>query len=173
MPIKFAAKKIGWSQNDKGYVLRLLVAPDDDWEQVSLAPLGTPFGVVMVSIDAESGLNNEASPGSASKESVAGPLAGQQRGEAGKPRRPFHEMSRAQQAGILCQDPTFGLWLSTEHYGRDAVSLTATNTAELVRHICGVHSRAELSEDRVAGKKWDQLVTNFYAATGRLAEQRG
>ena len=76
-------------------------------------------------------------------------------------------MSRAQQAGILCNDPTFALWLCNAYPNTDA-----EDTAEAVRRLCGVHSRAELSEDRVAGKKWDQLVTNFQQATGRMAEAR-
>lgn len=170
MPIKFAAKKIGWSQNDKGYVLRLLVSPDDDWEKVSLAPLGTPFGVVMVTIDQETGLNNEASPGADSPPRTpdAGKLSVES-GKADKPRKPFHEMSRAQQAGVLCNDLAFQLWLSNRV--RDDINETA-DAAQFVRQLCGVTSRSELSEDRAAGKKWDQLVTDFQQATGRMAQAR-
>lgn len=167
MPIKFAAKKVGWSQSDKGFVLRLLVSPDDDWTEAANAPLGSPFGVVMVPIDIETGVSKETSPGSGASSVTS---AGQRRDQSGKSRQPFHKLSRAQQAGILCSDLTFQLWLSNQV---KADIPQAEDAATFVRQICGVHSRADLSEDRVAGKKWDQIVTNFYEATGRLAEQRG
>lgn len=161
MPIKFAAKKVGWSQSDKGFVLRLLVAPDDDWTEAANAPLGSPFGVVMVPIDPETGVRTDTSPGNT-------PDTGQQRDEPRKSRQPFHQMSRAQQAGILCNDDRFCLWLSVNHPLPDV-----KEAAEAVRQICRVSSRSELDEWPVAGARWDHLVTNFYQATGRLAEMRG
>ena len=167
MPIKFAAKKIGWSQNDKGYVLRLLVSPDDDWEQVSLAPLGTPFGVVMVTIDQETGLNNEASPGADSP--PPSPDAGELRDKSGKSRKPFHELGRAQQAGILANDPKFQFWLSTH----PKLPVPAPGTpADAIRYLCGVHSRSLLDSEPLAARLWDQLVTSFEQASGRMAEAR-
>jgi hypothetical protein len=168
MPIQIDAKLNAFRRSPKGFFITLEVAPDSDWEELARAPLGQAFGVAMVAYDSETG---KASPGIAAK--ADGPNTGEQRGEAGKPqaekpRQPFHKLSRAQQAGILCQDPMFGLWLANAH--PDLASLDSCATA--VRMICGVTSRSELSEDRVAGKKWDQLVTSFQQATGRMAEAR-
>jgi hypothetical protein len=163
MPIQIDAKLNAFRRSSKGFFITLEVAPDSDWEELARAPLGQAFGVAMVAYDSETG---KASPGTS--DSPPGSGAGQQRGEPGKPRQPFHKLSRAQQAGILCQDPTFGLWLANAH--PDLASLDSCATA--VRMICGVTSRSELSEDRVAGKKWDQLVTSFQQATGRMAEAR-
>jgi hypothetical protein len=168
MPIKFAGKLNAFSRGPRGFFVKLEIGADDDWQELAAADLGATFGVVMVPIDRETGVRTDTSPGADTP--PRSPDAGQQRGESGKPRKhvlPFHELSRAQQAGILSSDASFGLWLSNTYPNTDA-----EDTAEAVRRLCGVHSRAELSEDRVAGKKWDQLVTNFYQATGRMAEAR-
>lgn len=178
MPIKFAAKKIGWSQSDKGFVIRLLVAPDDDWMEAANSPLGSPFGVVMVPIDPETGISKEPSPGADSP--PRSPDAGQQRGEAGKPgaeidglnaagRRKLNwsQMPRAQRAGIRCGDVKFQLWLSAKFP-------KATGTpAEILRAACGVHSRADLNESPEAAERFDRLDTQFMQDTGQLAEVRG
>jgi hypothetical protein len=164
MPIQIDAKLNAFRRSSSGFFVTLEIAPDCDWEELARAPLGQAFGVAMVAYDVETG---KASPGA---NSPSHSHTGQQRGEAGKPRKHFHEMSRAQQAGILCSDANFQFWLSTH----PQLPVPAPkDAAEAVRVICGVHSRADLSEDRVAGKKWDQLVTRFYQDTGRLAEVRG
>jgi hypothetical protein len=165
MPIQIDAKLNAFRRSASGFFVTLEVAPDSDWEELARAPLGQAFGVAMIAYDAETG---KASPGADTP--PLSPDAGKQRGESGRPRRPFHEMSRAQQAGILCADMTFQLWLSNQV--KDDVAEPA-DAAQFVRQLCGVHSRADLSEDRVAGKKWDALVTRFYQDTGRLAEVRG
>jgi hypothetical protein len=161
MPIQLDAKLNAFRRSSKGFYITLEIGPDSDWADLAAAPLGQAFGVAMVPYDAETG---KASPGSGASPALP---TGQQRGEPGKPRTPFHQISRAQQAGILCNDDGFCLWLSVAHPLPDV-----TEAAEAVRRLCGVTSRSELSEDRVAGKKWDQLVTNFYEATGRMAEVR-
>lgn len=163
MPIQLDAKLNAFRRSTKGFYITLEISPDCDWTELAAAPLGQAFGVAMIPYDIETG---KASPGADTP--PLSPDAGERRDQSGKSRQPFHKMSRAQQAGILSNDTTFGLWLSKAYPNTDA-----EDTAEAVRRLCGVHSRADLSEDRVAGKKWDQLVTNFYEATGRLAEQRG
>ncbi len=165
MPIKFAAKKVGWSQSDKGFVLRLLVAPDDDWMEVANAPLGSPFGVVMVAIDPETGVRTDASPGTADSSS-AGSHTGQQRGEAGKPRKPWREMSRAQQAGILCRDFGFGMWLM----GR--TSFNSGEVADALRQRLGISSRADIDDNPDAARVFDAMVLSYRSDTGQMAEQR-
>lgn len=178
MPIQLDAKLNAFRRSSKGFFITLEIGPDCDWAELAAAPLGQAFGVAMVAYDAETG---KASPGTAL--TGAETPTGQQRGEAGKPqaepseitgrevvarsRKPFHELSRAQQAGILSNDVTFGLWLS-----KVCPEIVAADTADAVRKFCRVSSRAELSEDRVAGKRWDALVTQFFQETGRMAEAR-
>jgi hypothetical protein len=165
MPIQLDAKLNAFRRSSKGFYITLEIGPDSDWTELAAAPLGQPFGVAMIPYDAETG---KASPGELPSQAPAKQDTGQRSGEAGKPRKPFHEMSRAQQAGILCNDQAFKLWLSAAYPN----TANMTSCADAVRLLCDVVSRSELSEDRVAGKKWDQLVTNFFEATGRMAEAR-
>lgn len=108
----------------------------------------------------------------------AGSDTGQQRGEAGKPqterpRQHFSQMSRAQQAGILCNDMTFQLWLSNEFWSGEIDWATASkDAATFVRNHCTVHSRADLDASDLAAHRWDQLVSRYRTATGKQAEAR-
>jgi hypothetical protein len=164
MAIQLDAKLNAFRRSSKGFFITLEIGPDSDWSEIAAAPLGQAFGVAMVAYDAETG---KASPGTVATSALPTGQLSAEAGKADKPRRPFHEMSRAQQSGILCNDDQFCLWLSVNHPLPDV-----KDAAEAVRIICGVHSRADISEDRVAGKKWDQLVTAFHQATGRMAEAR-
>ena len=76
----------------------------------------------------------------------------------------WHEMSRAQQAGVLCSDPGFQKWAG--------VSTTA-EAAEYVREHCDVVSRADLDRIEWAGSRWDSIVTTYRLSTHGMAEQRG
>lgn len=86
-------------------------------------------------------------------------------------KRRFDEMSRAQQAGLMCADKQFRRWLYSvelelwRHCGGDA--------AAVVRSLCNVKSRSELDSSDVGKAVWDQIMTDYRHATGRLAEQRG
>jgi hypothetical protein len=165
MPIQIDAKLSAFRRSSKGFFITLEVGPDSDWEELARAPLGQAFGVAMIPYDAETG---KASPGELPSQAPAKQDTGQRSGEAGKPRKPFHEMSRAQQAGLLCQDARFALWLSNIY-----PEIEAKDAADAVRQICQVKSRAELSEDRIAAMRWDALLAGFEQETGRMAEMRG
>jgi hypothetical protein len=165
MPIQIDAKLNAFRRSSSGFFVTLEIAPDCDWEELARAPLGQAFGVAMVAYDVETG---KASPGA---NSPSHSHTGQQRGEAGKPRKHFHEMSRAQQAGILTNDTKFQLWASAHPihgYGGPV-----PDAAEYIRIRCGVTSRAHLDNNLVAARQWDQIVMQFYQDTGRLAEVRG
>lgn len=83
-----------------------------------------------------------------------------------KPKRRFDEMSRAQQAGILCGTSSFDKWLAERlpEYGEGSI--------DRVRSFCHVESRKELDLNNWSGKQWDFLVTEYRQATGQLAEDR-
>lgn len=178
MPIKFAAKKVGWSQSDKGFVLRLLVSPDDDWTEAANAPLGSPFGVVMVPIDPETGVRTDASPGSSATSALP---TGEQRGEAGKPlseaharegRRRFDELPLSQQAALLCRDERFQKWA-----GEKGFEPTQEGARVMILNTCGISSRADLEradydEYPQARQSFAKLNTQYRMATGQMAEQR-
>lgn len=90
-----------------------------------------------------------------------------------KPKKRFDEMSRAQQAGILCADPSFQEWIAQKL----PVSMMRNDgdTAAIVRSLCGISSRSELDSgvSSEAAQRWDNIVFDYRQATGQLAEQRG
>ena len=90
-----------------------------------------------------------------------------------RPKRPFHELPRSQQAGILCADPAFQEWLGQPN---------GEYAAATIRIKCDVKSRTELDapdgprpDENVWGPaiRWDRLVSQFRQETGRETEQRG
>lgn len=89
---------------------------------------------------------------------------------AEKPRKRWDELSRAQQAGIRCNDPDFMHFLSR---GRGWVCWNEEDAAHAVRNECGpIKSRAELDTDPDAATRWDALDAEFQAWSGRVAEER-
>ncbi len=80
------------------------------------------------------------------------------------------ELSRAQQAGILCNDETFQNFANfngvswTADDGPDEV---AEMTAQWVRKYCQVDSRRRLDVEE-GGRKWDQLRAEYDAWTGKI-----
>lgn len=67
--------------------------------------------------------------------------------------------SRAQEAGILCNDARFQAYL------REAFPVTMANnsTANAVREICGVNSRSLLDTSEIAATLWDDLRNSYLA----------
>ncbi len=94
--------------------------------------------------------------------------------EMAKPeKRPFHELPRPQQAGILCGDWRFIQWISSHAvYGGyldtddgRKLSVTSEGAAEYVRLACGVSSRAHLLRSEAA-VTWDRMVSEYRQDTG-------
>ncbi len=88
---------------------------------------------------------------------------------AEKPRKRMAELSRAQQAGILCNDERFIAFLS-QHYDMDVNTRNpiAEDAASFVRAFCKVDSRAELDNSEHGHERWDQLRTEYDAWAGKI-----
>ena len=82
-------------------------------------------------------------------------------------RRTFDQLLPAQQAGIRCNEPRFRKFLQERH--ETAWMLALSNNpddlteaaAVTVRALCGVHSRAELSQTPTAEIAWISLQQEF------------
>lgn len=79
--------------------------------------------------------------------------------EAEKPKRSWGQLSRAEQAGIACNEPEFRAFLSSRN-GSIAV-VDGMDAAGYVRRFCRVKSRADLDVDQMAAASWDNLYSGF------------
>lgn len=77
--------------------------------------------------------------------------------EPPKPKRSWHEMQPAQQAGILCEDKVFHQFL------RETTDYTHADYPLMVRQICGIESRADILPGTNAAEKWRSLVSDYRA----------
>lgn len=149
------AKKDSLRQNQDGtWKLVLTVAPDGLPGQIMQAMPGTRYQCAFVEVDD----NEEPVP--------------QER-----KRRHFDEMSRAEQAGMLCNDPKFQRWIRPPHWsvgdGEAAVEDARSAVLEECHPTGGrLGSRKQLDEIPEAGELWDRLVAQFHADVGRSAEKR-
>lgn len=85
--------------------------------------------------------------------------------KAEKPKRRMAELSRAQQAGILCNEREFHLFIAEKEFIL-VEDMDDGICAEAVREYCGVDSRAKL--DGAAGNRWDELRTEYDAWRGAI-----
>ncbi len=97
------------------------------------------------------------------RSTTAQPAVPEREPSAGVGKKRWHEMSRAQQAGVLCHDESFVEWIGAADEDEAAMK---------VRHQCGVFSRAELDKEPTAGKRWDEIVSNYRMFTQGMAEVR-
>lgn len=77
-----------------------------------------------------------------------------------KPRTPFRDMPRSQQAALKLQDDEFVLWLDNKNGNRMGID---THTPDrLLKTVLGITSKRQLDfPDSTHGAKWDALLTDF------------
>jgi hypothetical protein len=85
------------------------------------------------------------------------PVSGQNGNGAGK--RRWEDLSRAQRAGIMCGEGAFIRFLE-ECYPH---AINHSDTAQAVRHICGVDSRRDLDTNEQAGSTFDRVAGEYKA----------
>lgn len=76
-------------------------------------------------------------------------------------RRNENATAAIQQAGILCKDEKFGIWLR-DYRGMTEIDPSNSDTiAQALRAILGVRSRADLSTDKDALAIWQSLKSAY------------
>ena len=83
---------------------------------------------------------------------------------ADRPKRRMGDMSRAQQAGILCGDGDFQRWMLGRYGNPDP--------RNGVRAECNVSSRSELDTNEAAGRTWDAMRLDYDVWRGATAAPR-
>lgn len=75
----------------------------------------------------------------------------------GKAPRSFHDMTPAQQAGMLCADEVFAKFM------RETGNVKSENVADTVRALCGVTSRSDIKPGTEAARRWASIVSDYRA----------
>lgn len=85
-------------------------------------------------------------------------------------KRPFADLPKPTQAGILCNDPQFQRFAAETVLGKGA-QFTSTAAAEFLRRKCDIKSRSELVTNAAAASRLAALRTDFDAWAGRIQPQ--
>ena len=81
---------------------------------------------------------------------------------ATKERRKFEELKRSQQAGMLCDDKRFQVFMDDEKGANFVAGLSPEQqAATAVRKLCGVNTRAAFDSNKEAAAKWDTLHSEY------------
>lgn len=86
-------------------------------------------------------------------------------------RRPFHELTAPEQAGILSNTAGFRVYADRMTLNT-GTQTTKTAAAEFIRQHCGIKSRRDLATNRTAAAKFQTLRTEYDAWRGAIPPQR-
>lgn len=148
----FEAKKYALRQAKDGVVVSFLVHPNDVVPQLLSAAIGEHYVVALAPYE-EKAAEAEQQPAPAPVANDAPP----------KERRPFHTLPRSQQAAILINDAAFQWWVGSNR--------TPAETDQMIKAHMGIASKRDLDQPGHA-LKWDRLVEDFRAASGRTTWER-
>lgn len=171
--------------------LRLTIDVPKERAQEALAVLGFPAGqtVALARLNESAGavLPGTAAAADAGAPASFGPPEPADAGVASRPatnicipkeraqfgaKRAWHELTRAQRAGIRCGEPRFAEFLA-KRWRSAFCGDCDSDPAEFVRGHCGIRSRSELDTSGLAAARWDALDAEYRAWAGLEPEPRG
>jgi len=153
--VHFEAKKTGFGQAQDGWSLTLRIQDEDIPPHVRDAKKGTRYMVALVEIgDNEEPVQRPVPLNAAVEAPRPVPPIPLPAGAA-KERRAFGDMRPAQQAGILCNERAFRLFLAEKF---DMPLPDPDEAASVIRHHCKVSSRAEIKPDNAG---WSDIVLAY------------
>jgi hypothetical protein len=154
--------KYAYRQTKDGVVVSFVLHPNDIPAALSTSHIGARYMVALVEID-----DNEQPKPKPEKEKPETPpvsIPATLPVDTDKPlsgaKRPWEDFQPAQQAGMRSHDVRFEHFLEEEYPTRWR---ELQDTAECIRSICGVHSRAELNTGHANRVLWTQLDKHFQA----------
>ena len=141
--LQFEALKSSYRQSKDGFVIGLVIHPQEMPSELANAKIGTRYQCVLVEL--------------ADDETPAKP----EKVKPEKAPREWQALSPTTQAGIRCEELSFVKFLS-ENYPTDWHE-SMHFPEECVRLICGVTSRKELETNHAAKVLWHQLDLHYQA----------
>lgn len=146
--IPLEVKKDGLQQRQNGdWVLRLVVQAADMDPRLTNAAMGTRYQAALVEVG-----DDEEPKGRVDWSTI------QSAAKSAKERMDWRGMQPTAQAGIRCADQRFRDFLAVEHGFN---TNDAEQAAVVVRQLCGVESRKDLSIKHKARSLWHQLDTQY------------
>lgn len=133
--ITFEGKKVSVNQNKDGVILRVSVHPHDVPRRLWSDAIGTRYQVALVAIDDDE--------------------------QPTAPDTTIRANRAIQSAGMLCRNPVFQRFMIDEGLLEDKDEITDAETADALRNVLGVQSRADFHEDDNAVKAFEELRDNF------------
>lgn len=153
--ISLEAKKDGLVQKQSGdWKMSFTVQAIDMSERLTKAPMGTRFAMVLVEI------GDDELPVSAAATPPAADARPEPKDKPARAKREWRDMLPSQQAGIRCEEAAFTHFLR-EQWPDDWRE--TQDTADCVRLVCGVESRADLNMNQKARVIWHQLDEQYQA----------
>lgn len=151
-------------------VMRLYVDVPIEHSNRVLEAFGAPSGVspakVAIALIDQEALTRREEIGPRSGEVT--PAIGQTQAEPAKsedkPRTPFRDLPRRQQAAIKCQDRVFGEWLVTQYIarvGHDDDGNMPYGPDLMLKRILGISSKKELDTNPEKAAEFDRLLATF------------
>lgn len=153
--------KYALRQSKDGIVISFVVHPNDIPAALQTSHIGSRWMAALVQIGDD---ERPIPPTEKEKSTPATNDPATSRPVSDKPRagtkRDWNDLQPQQQAGMRCGEPSFVAFLKE---CRPDDWAEATDAAECVRLICGVHSRVELGTKQAARVIWHQLDTQYQA----------
>lgn len=156
--IDCTAKLCAFRKTRDGVVASFVIHPNEVPEKLQTDPIGTSYVMVLVEVDDATGQPKEVMPNEQSQhkrpDTSPRPLPDK---PAGGAKKGWDDMSPAQQAGILCNDPAFRKFMTEgTNYADDMPTVK-----ELVCIYCDVTSRREILPSTHAEEQWDDIVDRY------------
>ncbi len=173
----FEAKLHAYRRTQEGAVISFVVHPDEIKKITDLttAPFGSRYMIAYAEIGDDETPKSEPVAQSAGGDNLKPKAMAERREDAGsspaglaKPKRKFSDMSLPEQAGIRCGDDQFETFLRNSY----ELSEGFVMAEDIVRAMCGVGSRRELSTNREAANLWRKIESEYqsWLLTDKYAE---
>ncbi len=153
------AKKHAYRQTQDGVVVSFVLHPQEVPEGLATAPLGTRYVLAMVELN-DQDEPKEVMPNTGKQQSASAQqhktVPASDSTTPAWARKSWDDMPASQQAGILCDDPSFRKFL-----GENWPEYDGSNAVGIVYILCDIRSRTEILPGTRAEKRWQRLVADY------------